>query len=427
MKKSIFLSAALLLMGSMALTACSDDDDNTSIADTELTDTESQTARAAARVLNALAEVEELPTGWASKTYDSTVGEQLDAANPTVRTLAVANAAEASRYFAGITGQTLAEGTTTASYSMGKLGTLTLRPGTEASCYALIDVEFTLMPNLKQIRLVDSSLLPDNDGGKEPYYSWGDILYDQNDHSYWICGRPANPNLGKKKTYWFSFDIKENKHYHYVLDADKYMMQLVVKNLNSTSDKTIIFAELLHLLSYGDNSAAIVKYLDSFPTALENWGFSAKDQVTTAARGWNANHKFEEVLPDGFEQDYLEYFADYTLFIDGYSKSGNTMSLPFVKATFNKASDSYLSSTFTLTWDMKKASCDMSGYFTSGEEGNKPGNANIPQLPRRGLAVRMRTGTQLSTNLWETPDYDKELPGTGKKLMPIYIQKPLVR
>ena len=105
MKKSIFLSAALLLMGSMAFTACSDDD-TTAIADTELTDTESETARAAARVLNALAEVEELPTGWASKTFDATVGEQLDAANPTVRTLAVANAAEASSYFAGITSQT---------------------------------------------------------------------------------------------------------------------------------------------------------------------------------------------------------------------------------------------------------------------------------------------------------------------------------
>ena len=105
-KKFLFLPSALLLMGSMALTACSDDDDNASIADTELTDAESETARAAARVLNALAEVEELPTGWASKTYDATVGEQLDDANPTVRTLAVADAAEASSYFAGITGQT---------------------------------------------------------------------------------------------------------------------------------------------------------------------------------------------------------------------------------------------------------------------------------------------------------------------------------
>ena len=54
MKKSIFLSAALLLMGSMALTACSDDNDNASIADTELTDAESETAHAAARVINAL-------------------------------------------------------------------------------------------------------------------------------------------------------------------------------------------------------------------------------------------------------------------------------------------------------------------------------------------------------------------------------------
>ena len=34
-------------MGSMALTACSDDNDNASIAATELTDAESKTARAA--------------------------------------------------------------------------------------------------------------------------------------------------------------------------------------------------------------------------------------------------------------------------------------------------------------------------------------------------------------------------------------------
>ena len=46
-EKILFLPAALLLMGSMALTACSDDNDNASIADTELTDAESKTARAA--------------------------------------------------------------------------------------------------------------------------------------------------------------------------------------------------------------------------------------------------------------------------------------------------------------------------------------------------------------------------------------------
>ena len=424
MKKSIFLSAALLLMGSMAFTACSDDD-TTAIADTELTDTESETARAAARVLNALAEVEELPTGWASKTFDATVGEQLDAANPTVRTLAVANAAAASRYFAGITGQTLAEGTTTASYSVGKLGTLNLRPSTETGCYALTDVDFTLMPNLKQIRLVDPSLLPDNDGGKEPYYSWGDVLYDENDKSFWICGRPANPNLGKKKTYWFSFDIKENKNY-YKVDGSKYKTQLVVKNLNSTSDKTLVFAELLHLLSYGDNSAAIEKYLDTYRSSLENWGPAATQQVTTAARDWNASNKFAQVLPDGFKQDYLDYFANYTLFIDEYSKSGSTMSLPVLNILFGQESDINQSSTATLTWDMKKSYCDMSGYFASGEEGNLLANTSNLILPRRGLAVRMRTGKQLSTNLWETPDYDKELPGTGKKLTPIYIQKPLL-
>ena len=68
----------------------------------------------------------------------------------------------------------------------------------------------------------------------------------------------------------------------------------------------------------------------------------------------------------------------------------------------------------------------MSGYFASGEEGNVLANTSNLILPRRGLAVRMRTGKQLSTNLWETPDYDKELPGTGKKLTPIYIQKPLL-
>ena len=46
-KKFLFLPAALLLMGSMAFIACSDDNDNATIADTELTDAESETAHAA--------------------------------------------------------------------------------------------------------------------------------------------------------------------------------------------------------------------------------------------------------------------------------------------------------------------------------------------------------------------------------------------
>ena len=40
-KKFLFLPSALLLMGSMAFIACSDDNDNATIADTELTDAES--------------------------------------------------------------------------------------------------------------------------------------------------------------------------------------------------------------------------------------------------------------------------------------------------------------------------------------------------------------------------------------------------
>ena len=43
----LFLPFALCLSGSIALTACSDDNDNASIADTELTDAVSKTARAA--------------------------------------------------------------------------------------------------------------------------------------------------------------------------------------------------------------------------------------------------------------------------------------------------------------------------------------------------------------------------------------------
>ena len=423
MKKNfLFLPAALLLMGSMALTACSDDDDTAAITDTELTDTESETARAAARVLNALAEVEELPTGWASKTYDATVGEQLDDANPTVRTLAVADAAEASSYFAGITSQTLDEGTTTASYSVGKLGTLNLRPGNEAGCYAVIDVDFTLMPNLKQIRLVDPSLLPDNDGGKEPYYAWGDILYDENDMSFWICGRPANPDLGKKKTYWFSFDIKE-KHY-YKLSSDSHKYQQVLKNLNSTSDKASVFGELLYLLALGQNSEAINKYLDQNQKALENWGPAAKEQVTTAAKGWNEHNKFEEVLPVAFTQNYLDYFTGYSFFIDEYSRFLYKMSVPVVNVKVSPETYTYNARTGTLTWDIREEGCTLDDYVYSGLRGYALVNMTNKHLPKRGLAVRMRTGRQLSTQLVGTPDYDKELPGTGSKLTPIFIQNP---
>ena len=420
-KKFLFLPAALLLMGSMALTACSDDDDTAAITDTELTDAESETARAAARVLNALAEVEELPTGWASKTFDATVGEQLDAANPTVRTLAVADAAEASRYFAGITGQTLADGTTTASYSVGKLGTLNLRPSNEAGCYAVIDVDFTLMPQLKQIRLVDPSLLPDNDGGKEPYYSWGDILYDKTDDSYWICGRPANPDLGKKKTYWFSFNIKP-RHY-YLMSQSKYRQHVVFKDLHSTSDKTLVFAEMLYLLTYGSDATSIDKYLDTYTKALENWGPVAKEQMTTAASNWETSNRFKEVLPKEFDwTDFQAYFVGTTLFIDSYSKSGYTMSVPVVDMFFGE-DDINQCSTTAFKWDMRQYGCVLDTYADTGEIGRDGMNINNPNLPDEGLAVRMRTGRQLSTKLVGTPAYDQPLPGMGDKLEARYVQK----
>ena len=53
MKKYAFLPAALLLLGSYTLPACSDDD-TAAIPDTELTDTESNTAHQLSRVLSML-------------------------------------------------------------------------------------------------------------------------------------------------------------------------------------------------------------------------------------------------------------------------------------------------------------------------------------------------------------------------------------
>ena len=53
MKKYAFLPAALLLLGSYTLTACSDDD-TAAIPDTELTDAESNTAQELARLVHML-------------------------------------------------------------------------------------------------------------------------------------------------------------------------------------------------------------------------------------------------------------------------------------------------------------------------------------------------------------------------------------
>ena len=60
------LPCTLLLAGGLSFTACSDDDDTSSIPDTELTDTESATAQELSRLLGMLCEDEELSTGWAT-------------------------------------------------------------------------------------------------------------------------------------------------------------------------------------------------------------------------------------------------------------------------------------------------------------------------------------------------------------------------
>ncbi|MCR4822979.1 MAG: hypothetical protein K5873_08935, partial [Treponema sp.] len=74
----------------------------------------------------------------------------------------------------------------------------------DATLYATLELNISLLPELKTIKFVPSAVVPyaENKFRGTPYYQIGDIILRKKDSSYWMCVRPSGGPALKDYSYW---------------------------------------------------------------------------------------------------------------------------------------------------------------------------------------------------------------------------------
>ena len=196
---------ALAFVGMMS--ACSDDETpsvNNEPTPEELAEMAAvEKFTAANSVYRALGLLNELPENWEGTNFTPEVGVPVDEANADIRNVISTGAEHAEQYFLSIVPD---EGLNGNTWSHEGVGSLTYRAVNESNCYAVIDVNLTQMPGLKQLRFVPETVVGENSFSGVPYYRVGDVIKDNKKGIYWICVRPAGGPLKKDNAYFVSFD-----------------------------------------------------------------------------------------------------------------------------------------------------------------------------------------------------------------------------
>ena len=440
------LSCTLLLVGCLSFGACSDDDNDGGNGNADI-DTEEQAIVAEnefARIASVLAKPTELGSDWASQTLEPAVGRPVEG-NTSVRMVAVADEKEALDFYNGLTGQHLPAGTTGNTWTYPGIGALSYEKRNEADCYAVIHVDIRQIPTLKQINLVPSEVLGDN-AADEAYYSFGDVIYDTRDGSYWVCGRPASPKFGKDKSWWFSFDIPDanvKKDVKASARVDGKKKKVVVGNLpyklNGTSDKVTTFGEMLTLIANPDlyNTYATLvgrpqglgsitdksaqEMVNFFRLVKREW----KDNKLVAKifPGMNNVSQYEEPLTDDDMFQILQW--PFTIYYAGYKvNSDGNIVLP--ACSFNGSSGKgadgkpglVLFSTTLRDFIVRPGQETFDITPCIAHYSNLPNKiADNSYLNGYGFVIRVKDGQELSTNWFFTPDPTKALPGVDKKVL----------
>ena len=419
------LPCTLLLAGGLSFTACSDDDDTPSIPNTELTDTESATAQELSRVLSMLAEDGELSSGWATRTVEPTEGVVLDESKPFVRSMAVNDLDEARSYFEALSGESLAAGSTSATWQCAGLGSLTYTEVKRPDCLATIEVNLKQMPKLQVLNLVPPTAIGDNVGGFDEYYHFGDVIEDTRNNTRWICGRPSSSANKKTKSYWFSFDLDETSHVKAITDY-KYKSYLPHK-IGSNADKVKDFGILLRMMRNLDEVWAAYSLYNpgkkfSEVVDMDEEGFDRMYGLATF--GWRTtlrNGVQQEAVRQLLDQEDGDFLKNFVLFYDGGSSSGKGV----LKAYFyeEKALSTALKVKFNVNFN--QGCFDIRDYTKTGMVNERNSFFSLEyqadKFPTYGLPVRVKTGYELSTKLVGNPDPSKPLPGVSTGVLKEYL------
>ena len=420
MSKRIFnwmLMAALTVGLGTTVTSCSDDDDDKDGRSAEEIaadpyEKESEAADALYRLVSQLSVCDSLPNDWKTATFEPKAGKVLDQSQSRVRTIAVNDAAEAVARYNSLTGKELPATTTSDTYKVDGVGSLTLNVG-GAGTIATIDVDVKQMPQLQQLRLVSVSDMGENgrfDG--DPYYRFGDVVKDK-DGCYWICVRPAYSPNSKEDTHWMSFQMTTDNYKIYTKKGCQ--QQVYPVNLGVNEEKMQYLAQLLAILvnpyHYDYLSAPFGKYYDGTGLGGLKPDAMPADSLVRQAALWDKNMIWEKIMPVGFKTEEVQTFKDrfkqdVAFIYEKGSTSGSNLTIKTAKYTGAGAFYKNVPTYAKVTVDMKTIAFDVMNYYsTKGTRGND--NYPVPDA----FVVRYKTGFQLSSNWVFNPSPTDSIPG----------------
>ena len=412
MKRCKFLScfayAALLVFGcSLLAVSCKDDDnENGNGAGTEqLSDAkDSEQAMTLLGILQAVADIDTLPDNWSSATFEPTVGYVLSEAQPYVRSIAVENASEAAAVYANLTDKDYNASLTSDSWSLEGVGSLTYKLENKSDVIATIDCQLKQVPHLTQLRLVKSDALGENASSSftgEAHYNFGDVVFDTEEKSYWICVRPALQNV-KGDSHWFSFDLQDSNYKTYEANPKKDLKRTVVPT--KLGKDVEMMGYLMNLLSVIANPNACADYFQkgrALEDGLGNLGAGAcsVSDVQRIAANWQAKGIWNHlpVGPEYFKQGTI------TVFYHGYSSKlfGGGMSI----YGRNYTGDAYSqSSKADFEWDSyQNMAFDAHCYAQTGynSQSNQVG-------PTSAIIVRYRSSKDFDKKADPLKSFDEE-------------------
>ena len=411
------LMAALVLSLSMIVTSCKDDNDTDGRTPEEIAqdpyEKESEAADALYRLVSQLSICDSLPNDWKTATFEPKAGKVLDASQPRVRTIAVNNAAEAVARYNSLTGKDLSATTTTDTYKVEGVGTLTLNVG-GAGTIATIDVDVKQMPQLAQLRLVSAADMGENGHFRgEPYYNFGDVVRDE-DGCYWICVRPAYSPNGKEDTHWMSFQLIDKNIKTYTKKGCE--QQVYPVDLGVQKEKMQYLAQLMAILANPDDyeeAAGEGNYFGGIGLGGLQEAAMPVDSLVRQAKLWERNKVWEKIMPVGIEKnengvkDFKDRFQeDVTFIYEKGSVSGSNLTIRTVQYTgagkFYRNEPDYEK----VVVDLKTISFLITNRYTAN---GTCGDENYP-VPD-AFVVRYKNGYQLSSNWVFSPSATDSIPG----------------
>ena len=429
MMKKLFnymLMATLVVSLGTTITACSDDDDDKKGGNEELKaddpyEKNGEVAYALYRVVGTLCELDSLPDNWKTATYEPTKGKILDASQPLVRSVTVADLSEAVSMFRTLTGENLADNATTATWSKDGVGSLKFTATNSSAETAVIDVNIKQMPKLSQLRLVPASAMGENGSFTgDPYYHIGDVVKD-GDGRHWICVRSAYSPAGKEDTHWVTMQLlaadskstgfKTNVRLIKAKTGKNGQHKIQQKLGNSEETKHLkYFAQLMYTLNNPDKYASRNAKGDIMEDGLGDLGVKAHndDYVKNLAKYWNDHNIWDLVLPGVIDKgqfvkgqvkkSYFDYSIDgITMLYYGHNFSMLGMGSDCTIYTCQQSGD--FNSTQTLgekTWTYnanENTKFDCTDFALYGEAKAENTNAGYTG---RAIVVVQASGKQLN-------------------------------